>query len=46
LSMLNSAATNWAAFLAPPSPNTATYQLTAASATAAYMEASYRSAYA
>ncbi len=46
LSMLNAANTNWPMGEAPPSPNTTTYELTATSATNAYMEALYRSAYA
>jgi hypothetical protein len=38
--------TNWEAFEAPPNPGSVTYELVAASATGAYMEALYRSAYA
>ncbi len=46
LAMLNAKLTNWSAFEAPPNPRTVTYQLAATTATAAYMEAMYRSAYA
>ncbi len=46
LSMLNAQGTNWPAFEAPPNPKTVEYELTGTTATAAYMEAIYRSAYA
>jgi hypothetical protein len=46
LAMLSAKSTNWEAFNAPPTPSSSTYELTATSATAAYMEMLYRSAYA
>ncbi len=45
-SLLNAKDTNWPAFEAPPNPKTVEYELTGTTATAAYMEAIYRSAYA
>ncbi len=46
LGLINSQATNWSAFVAPPSPRTSTFSLHGSSATAAFMEVLSRSAYA
>lgn len=46
LSMIGAQGTNWPAFEAPVHPQSVTYELAASWATAAYMEALYRSAYA